>query len=108
MATLVTAVIGVAWLTLAALLLFWFASGLRKIVAESASLPFFDLLERRGLAPDELEKAIGIHEMSRAVRRCALCGLKRACRAEVSRASPARWRDDCPNAAMLVRVAQGR
>jgi hypothetical protein len=51
-------------------------------------MPFFAMLERRGVAYAELENAIGADALPRAMRRCTDCGARYMCG----------WRNTaCPN-----------
>jgi hypothetical protein len=54
-----TGLIGVAWLAIAALLLWGFVDSLRRALNDRAPLPFFVMLERRGLTATQVEAAAG-------------------------------------------------
>jgi len=55
-------------------------------------LPFFAMLERRGVTYAELENAIGAHALPRAMRRCTDCGARYVCG----------WRNaGCPNGGLF-------
>lgn len=87
---------GVAWIAMS-LLAAW-----REMFADRTALPFFEVVQRRGLTLAQLEAGAGIASLARAVRRCALCAGKGECREELA-ADPAAQPRDCPNAAFLRR-----
>jgi uncharacterized protein DUF6455 len=98
--------IGAAWLAVAAALVWALVHGLRRILGDDAAPPFFDMLARQGIRLAKVEALAGIRETARAVRRCALCGKKEACRAELSRGASGGRPADCPNAEMMERAAR--
>lgn len=92
-----TYVIGIAW---AAILVMLAAGGLRELSRSYFSrpkLPFFAMLERRGLTYAQLEESAGVEAIALAMRHCADCGSRFDCG----------WRRvDCPNAPLFSRVAR--
>jgi|SRR5579871_4150220 len=102
--------IGAAWLAVAAALVWALVHGLRRTLGDDTPPPFFDMLKRQGIRLTKVEALAGIRETARAVRRCALCGKKEACRAELSRGASASASggrpSDCPNAEMMERAAR--
>lgn len=95
MDTLVTGLIGFAWVAIAALLLLGVVDGLRKVLWNDGPLPFFGMLERQGLTLTQVEEAVGINELSRAVRRCAHCTARSDC---------GRRANCCPNEPLFRRA----
>lgn len=93
--------IGVAWLAIALMLATGVALSLYRLFGAATPLPFFEMLERRGLNALQLEAAAGVGGIARALRRCALCKAQRDC---------GRRPVDCPNEALfrhVSRLAQG-
>jgi hypothetical protein len=87
------ALIGIAWLAIALMLAWGVMACMYRLFATPAPLPFFARLESLGLTALQLESAVGVGEVARAVRRCALCAGRRDC---------ARGRTvDCPNLELL-------
>jgi hypothetical protein len=95
METLGQAIVAVGWLGIAAFLLVMVVVGLRAQTVNCDRLPFFDMLERRGITLNQVEEAVGIDALARAVRRCSLCAGRSDCRPDV---------DICPNEALLRRA----
>ena len=95
METIVQATAAVAWLALAAIFLWSFVQGTRKLLKDDGPLPFFAVLERQGLTPRQVEKAVGMNELACAARRCALCSSRADCNGDPV------W---CPNEPVLRRA----
>lgn len=58
------------------------AGGLRVLAQRWFSrprLPFFAMLERRGVSYEEVERAIGPHAVAKAMHRCIDCGSRYDC-----------------------------
>jgi hypothetical protein len=92
-----TGLIGVAWLAIAAMLLWGVVDGVRRALSERTPLPFFAMLERRGLNARQVEAAAGAGGVARALRRCAYCAGRFDCgRREV----------ECPNEALIRHVTR--
>ena len=76
----------------------------RRGMRDDGPLPFFRKLEASGLSVPQAEEAIGLDGISRAVRRCAFCGAKEACRGSLRsrllRSKPV----DCPNEQLFERM----
>ena len=91
--------IGTAWAVIALMLAWGTVIALYRLFAdEAAPLPFFVMLERKGLNALQLEAAVGAGGVARALRRCALCAGRRDC---------ARGRRvDCPNESLMKYVAR--
>lgn len=45
----------------------------RRWLSRRDDLPFFRRVERRGLTLVQVEEAVGMNELARALRRCAAC-----------------------------------
>jgi hypothetical protein len=100
----VSSFIGAAWLGITAVLLWSVVACMRRARSQDENLPFFGMLGRQGLTVAQAEEAVGISEVSRAVRRCVLCRSNEACRAEFAGSQPASHDPDCPNAGVLERA----
>ena len=79
-------------------------AALREIFTDTAALPFFEVVQRRGLTVPQLEARLGMASLARAVRRCALCAGKGECRAELA-SGAVTDPSDCPNAAFFHRTS---
>jgi hypothetical protein len=97
MDALISSLTGAAWLGVAAFLLWNAVACLRRASSQDANLPFFGMLGRRGVTVAQAEQAVGISEVSRAVRRCVFCRSNTACREHLS--------DECPNVTVLERAS---
>ena len=74
-----TYTIGIAW---AAIFVMLAAGGLRELSRSYFSrpkLPFFAMLERRGVTYEDVEQAIGTPAMAKAMHRCIDCGSRYDC-----------------------------
>ena len=89
------AIIAVGWTGVAGIVLVMVVAGLRAQTVNCDRLPFFDMLERRGITVNQVEEAVGIDALARAVRRCSLCPGRSACRPDA---------DFCPNGPLLRRA----
>jgi len=69
--------------------------GLRAQTQNCDRLPFFGMLERRGVTLNQVEEVVGIDALARAVRRCSLCAGRSDCRLD--------W-DICPNEPLFRRA----
>jgi hypothetical protein len=92
-----TGLTGVTWLVIVALLLWGFVDGLRRALNDRTPLPFFVMLERRGLTATQVEAAAGIGGVAHALRRCAYCAGRSDC---------GRRAVDCPNEALIRHVTR--
>lgn len=99
-------VVILAVLAVGALLAFGLATAWRRVTQDDAPLPMFDMLRRRGLAPEWIEAAAGTEAMAHAVRRCALCSAKQECRQRAATGIPAPA--DCPNSNLFAQVSARR
>ena len=70
----------------------------RRAVRDDALPPIFGMLERQGLAIEDLEASAGTGQLALAVRRCAFCGGKPECRAALASVSGRSLPAFCPNA----------
>lgn len=73
MGTLVNGLLAIAWLAIAGILLWGVVAGVRNALRDDSPLPFFLMLERRGLTVTQAEDVAGIEALARALRRCAYC-----------------------------------
>jgi len=98
--------IGVAWLAVLGMLAGGAAIGLWRVLKalagtatraplDDSPLPFFAMLQSRGLTVEQLESAVGIQALALAVRRCVFCSLRRACAGNAA---------GCPNDGLFSRV----
>jgi hypothetical protein len=85
--------VGAAWLAIFVMLVWVIVSGLRRQLRNDGPLPFFGVLERKGLTLAQVEQAAGIEQLARAVGRCSLCEERKACGTRA-----------CPNDALLSRI----
>jgi hypothetical protein len=85
----------VAWLAIAAILLWSVVASLRRFLKDDGPLPLFALLERHGLTMRQAEESVGMNELAQAARRCALCSSRPNCSADPV------W---CPNEPLLRRL----
>lgn len=92
-----TALIGIAWVAIAVMLLWGAGVSLHRLLWTTEPLPFFVMLERRGLTALQVEAAAGIGGVARALRRCASCAARRDCD---------RRRIECPNEALIRHVTR--
>ena len=92
-----TGLIGIAWLAIALMLVWGAAVSIFRLLGSPEPLPFFVMLERRGLTAVQVEAAAGTGGVARALRRCALCAWRRDCRP---------GRIDCPNEALIAHVTR--
>lgn len=83
---------------------FAFAIAWRRVMHAEAPVPFFTMLERRGLTLTQAEEALGIDGLSAGVRRCVLCGEQHACRKSFAFGWLASRPVDCPNEKLLERA----
>lgn len=90
------ALIGVAWLAIALMLAWGVVVSLYRLFAGPPALPFFSMLERRGLEFAQVERAVAPDDIRAALARCAACGARRSC--------GARAPFDCPNERLFLRV----
>ena len=58
-------------------------------------MPFFGMLQRHGLSLIQVEEAVGLNELGRAVRRCAECAGREDC---------GRHAVECPNEPLFLRA----
>ena len=89
--------IGLAWLAIALVLVCGATVSLYRLFSVAEPLPFFVMLERRGLNALQLEAAVSAGGIARALRRCALCASRRDC---------GRRPVECPNEALMRYVSR--
>lgn len=92
-----TGLIGAAWLAIAAMLVWGVVDSVRRVLGERSPLPFFVMLERRGLTALQVEAAAGAGGVARALRRCAFCAGRFDCGQRAV---------DCPNEALIRHVTR--
>ena len=90
-------------LAVGTLLAFGVGIAWRRVMQDEGPLPIFDMLRRRGLAAEWLEKAGGATAAAHAVRRCALCGSRQECRQRAAAGMPAPA--DCPNTGLFAQLS---
>ena len=76
MDTIVVTLIIAAWLTILVVVFRCLTVGWRRIMQDDAPLPFFSMLRRQGLAPENLKEP---SKLAIAVRHCAMCGDRNPC-----------------------------
>ena len=69
----------------------------RRALSDRTPLPFFVMLERRGLTAEQVEAAAGIGGVARALRRCAYCAGRTDCGGHAV---------ECPNEALIKHVTR--
>lgn len=69
-----TTLIGIAWAAIFVMLAAGAVRGVVRLYLERPRLPFFAMLERRGLSYAEVELAVGAEGLALAMRRCGECG----------------------------------
>jgi hypothetical protein len=108
MDAILSGLIGAAWLGIAGLLAWNVFQALRRVRNQDGNLPFFGMLARRGISLTRAEQAVGIEEVSRAVRRCMLCSGNEACRKDFAGGQSRKSSEpvDCPNTATLERAGR--
>ena len=100
MDTVVSSLIGTAWVGIAAILAWSLFRAAQRVRDQDGEAPFFRMLSRTGVTLTQAEEAVGIAQLSSAVRRCVLCASNETCRARrSSHAEPG-----CPNATVFERV----
>ena len=87
--------VAVASLAIVVILLWALLEGMGKFLRDDGPLPFFGLLEREGLTPRQVEEAVGMDELARAVRRCTFCAGRFKC---------GQYPVACPNESLLRRA----
>jgi hypothetical protein len=105
MDTLIMVTLSAAWMTLLGMIAWGVATSWRRVLQDDGErLPFFAVLERRGLAVESLERSS--MPFYAAVRRCAMCRDRKRCSDWLAMRSsgPA---PDCPNAEYLDLAARG-
>lgn len=68
-----TTLIGIAWAAILVMLAAGAVRGVVSLYLERPRLPFFAMLERRGLSYAQLERAVGAEGLALAMRRCGEC-----------------------------------
>jgi hypothetical protein len=97
MDALVIYLVAAAWTAILAMLAWGVASSWHRVWSDQDPLPFFGMLQRRGLVLERLERSP--EPLYAAVRRCTMCREKARCRDWLERSvggPPA-----CPNEAFL-------
>jgi hypothetical protein len=103
MDTFVTFSVAAAWLAIIGMLAWGVVRGWRGVMSDEGTLPFFGMLERRGLVFGRLEQAP--EAVYLAVRRCTMCREKVRCRDWLDRRSRSEA-PDCPNADFMDTAAR--
>jgi len=91
--------IGAAWLVIGGMLVWGVVDGLRKVLRNASPLPFFAALEGRGLTVAQVQAAVGLGLLVRAVRRCACCPSRSGCAGHAPH---------CPNQTIFFRAQSAR
>ena len=102
MDNLVMVTVAAAWLAILVMLAWGVAASWRRVLSDQDPLPFFGMLQRRGLVLERLERSP--EPLYAAVRRCTMCREKARCRDWLERrvgGPPA-----CPNEAFLEAAAR--
>jgi len=90
-----TYVIGIAWAAILVMLVAGAVRGLARLYLRRPRLPFFAMLERRGLTFAQVEQAAGSEGLALALRRCADCSGRWDCGAREL---------ECPNESLFARA----
>ena len=100
------AAIGIAWLAILVGLVVTVLRDAFRAERRQLQLPFFRMLERRGLSSTQVVRAVGLDGFIHATERCANCPVDAACR----RALYSSWlgfgAPSCPNDELFERVAR--
>lgn len=105
MDTFITVTLSLASVALLGVVAWGVATSWRRVLQDDGErLPFFAVLERRGLAVERLERSA--MPFYAAVRRCAMCRDRKRCSDWLAHRSsgPA---PECPNAEYLEHAARG-
>ena len=100
----VTGLIGAAWLSIFAVLVWGIVSGWRRQLRDDSPLPLLRLLELEGVSAAQAEDALGAAELVRAVSRCASCAARTACESGAIGGWAGRRPVGCPNAPLFERL----
>jgi hypothetical protein len=101
MDTFVTLALAAAWTAIIAMLFWGVAVAWRNVMSQTGVLPFFRMVERRGVSLAELEHRPG--DLGRALRRCTNCSERSSCDAWLAGGGRA---PSCPNGAYLDNAAR--
>lgn len=99
--------IGLAWLTILAVLVGGACIEASRLVRRPEKAPFFRVLERHGLTLLQAEQAAGFMGVGEAASRCASCGVRDACRRALRWGRLGFTPPPCPNASFFAQVAEG-
>lgn len=99
---MVTVAVAATWVAILGLIAWSVQSSWRRVMDNQGTLPFFAMLERRGLEVRRLQDTS--HTLYTAVRRCAMCRQQATCTEWLSgRGGQA---PDCPNADYMDHAAR--
>ena len=101
METFVTLALAAAWTAIIAMLFWGVAVAWRNVMSQTGVLPFFRMVERRGVSLATLEQRPG--DLGRAVRRCTHCSDRARCEEWFAGSGKA---PSCPNGAYLDNAAR--
>ncbi|HEX6296851.1 MAG TPA: hypothetical protein VFZ74_09750 [Burkholderiales bacterium] len=87
-----------AWAAIGIVLAYQLTLAWRRVMLDDTPLPFFSVLERRHLTPQQIEESGGVHRLGTAVRRCALCGARAGCSRSLAQGRNPVTAPGCPNA----------
>lgn len=95
--------VAATWVAILGLIAWSVQSSWRTVMSNQGTLPFFAMLERRGLDLERLQDTS--HTLYGAVRRCAMCRQQASCGEWLAgrRGGPA---PDCPNADYMDHAAR--
>lgn len=101
---MVTVLIGAAWLGILAVVAWGVVSGWRRQLADDGPLPLYRLLARSGVSAMQAEAALGIEDLARATRSCALCASRTTCDSGLTGGWLGERPAACPNAGLFERL----
>ena len=99
------AAIGIAWLAILVGLVVTALRDAFRAERRQLQLPFFRMLERRGLSSTQVVRIVGLDGFVQATERCASCAVEAACRRALRLSWFAFGAPPCPNAELFERVA---
>lgn len=102
------AVIGIAWLAILVGLVGTVLRDAFRAERRYSQLPFFRMLERRGLSSVQVVRVVGLDGFIHATERCSNCAVDAACRRALRWSWLAFGAPACPNAGLFKRVADKR
>ena len=98
------AAIGIAWLAILVGLVVTVVRDAFRAERRRRPLPFFRMLEKRGLSSAQVVRSVGLDGFIHATERCASCAVEAACRRALRLSWFAFGAPPCPNAELVERV----